>query len=59
MECDFANIFLRHICSTVAETIGVTKYAASFGAKNVQKATFEAAEMILGPWDQREWAQFF
>ena len=27
--------------------------AASFGAKNVQKTTFEAAEMILGPWNQQ------
>ena len=33
MECGFSDIFLRHICSTVAETIGVTNYSASFGAK--------------------------
>ena len=33
MECGFSDIFSRHICSTVAETIGVTNYAASFGAK--------------------------
>ena len=33
MECGFSDIFLRHICSTEAETIGVTNYAASFGAK--------------------------
>ena len=33
MECGFPDIFSRHFCSTVAETIGVTKYAASFGAK--------------------------
>ena len=51
MECGFSDIFSRHICSTVAETIGVTNYAASFGAKNVQKTTFEAAEMMLGPWN--------
>ena len=25
MECGFSDIFSRHICSTVAETIGVTK----------------------------------
>ena len=50
MECD---IFSRHICSTIAETISVTNYAASFGAKNVQKITFEAAEMMLGPWNQQ------
>ena len=53
MECGFSDIFSRHICSTVAETIGVTNYAASFGAKNVQKTTFEAAEMILDPWNQQ------
>ena len=51
MECGFSDIFSRHICSTVAETIGVTNYAASFGAKHVQKTTFEAAEMMLGPWN--------
>ena len=33
MECGFSDIFSRHICSTVVETIGVTNYAASFGAK--------------------------
>ena len=54
MECSFSDIFSRHICSTVAETIDVTNYEASFGAKNVQKTTFEAAEMILGPWNQEK-----
>ena len=49
MECGFSDIFSRHICSNVAETIGVTNYAASFGAKYVQKTTFETAEMMLGP----------
>ena len=53
MECAFSDIFSLHICSTVAETIGVTNYAASFGAKNVQKTTFEAAEIMLGPWNQQ------
>ena len=33
MECGFSDIFSRHICSTVADTIGVTNYASSFGAK--------------------------
>ena len=33
IECGFSDIFSRHICSTVAETIGVTNNAASFGAK--------------------------
>ena len=35
MECGFSDIFWRHICSTEAETIGVTSYAASFGAKKM------------------------
>ena len=55
MECGFSDIFSRQICSTVAETIGVTNYAASFGAKNVQKTRFEAAEMMLGPLNQQHW----
>ena len=53
MECGCSDIFSRHICSTVAETIGVTNNAANFGAKNVLKTTFEAVEMILGPWNQQ------
>ena len=53
MECGSSDIFSRHICSTVAETIGVTNYAAGYGAKNVQKTTFKAAEMMLGPWNQQ------
>ena len=54
MRCGFSDIFSHHICFTVAETIGVTDYAPSFGAKNVQKTTFEAAEMMLGPWNQQK-----
>ena len=33
MECGFSDIFSRHICSIAEETISVTNYAASFGAK--------------------------
>ena len=33
MECGFSDIFSRHFCSTVAETIGVTINQASFGPK--------------------------
>ena len=47
-EMWFFGHFSRRICSTVAETIGVTNYTASSGAKNVQKTTFEAAEMMPG-----------
>ena len=53
MASGFLDIFSGHICSTVPETISVTNYVAGFGAKNVQKTTFEAAEMILGPWNQQ------
>ena len=53
MECGFSDISLRHIRYNVAEAIGVTNNAASFGPKNVQKTTFEPAEMMLGPWNQQ------
>ena len=53
MERGFSDNFSLHLCSIVAKTIGLTNYAASFGAKNVQETTFEAAEMILGPWNQQ------
>ena len=53
MECGFSDISSRHFSSTVAETIGLANYAATFGAKNVQKTISEAAEMILGPWNQQ------
>ena len=35
MEYGFSDIFSRHICSTAAETIGMTNYPVCFGAKNV------------------------
>ena len=53
MECGFSDIFSRHICSTIAETIGVTSYQQVLGRRNVQKTTFEAAEMMPGPWNQQ------
>ena len=33
IECGFSDIFSCHFCSIVAETIGLTNYTASFGAK--------------------------
>ena len=33
IERGFLDIFSRHICSAVTETIRVTNYATSFGAK--------------------------
>ena len=33
MECGFSDIFSPHVCFTVAKTIGLTNYAASFGAQ--------------------------
>ena len=53
MECGFSDIFLRHICSTVAGTIGVTNYAASFGVNKRSENHIEAAEMILDLWNQQ------
>ena len=53
IEGDFLDIFSRHICCAVIETIRVTNYATSFGAKNVQKTMFKAAEVILHPWNQQ------
>ena len=49
----FLHFFAPHICSAVTKTIRVTNYATSFGAKNVQKTKFEAAEMILDRWNQQ------
>ena len=53
IERGFLDIFSTNICSAVTETIRVTNYAASFGGKNVQKTKYEAAEMILDPWNQQ------
>ena len=47
----FQTFFSRHICFTVAETIGVTNCAASFGGKKISETSFEAAEMVHGPWN--------
>ena len=47
------DIFSRHFCSTVAKTIGLTNYAASFGAKKCSENQIEAAEMILDLWNQQ------
>ena len=35
IERGLLNIFSRHICSAVTETIRVTNYATSFGAKKM------------------------
>ena len=60
MECGFSEICFRHNCSTTAETIDVRNYTASFGAKNVQKTTFDAAEMMPGSWNQQSiWKRHF
>ena len=49
IERGFVDIFSHHICSAVTGTIRVTNYATSFSAKT----KFEAAKMILDPWNQR------
>ena len=48
MECGFSDISSRHICSTVAETIGVTNYAASFGTKKCPE------DHIWSCWDNAQ-----
>ena len=37
MECGLSDNFSSHICSIAAETMGVTNYAASFGAKKLSE----------------------
>ena len=54
MDSGFSDIFSRHICFTVAEAIGVENNTASLAWKNVQKTTFEAAEMMLGPLNRQD-----
>ena len=49
IECGFSDIFSSHFCSTLVETIGFTTTQQVLARKNVQKTTFEAAEMILSP----------
>ena len=53
IERGFWDIFSRHICNAVTETIRVTNYATSFHAENVQKTKFEASEMILDTWNRQ------
>ena len=53
IECGFSDIFSRHFCYTLVETIGFTTTQQVSARKNVQKTTFEAAEMILSPWNQQ------
>ena len=49
-----SDIFSRHICYAVTETIQVTNYATSYGEKKCSKAKFEATDvMILDPWNQQ------
>ena len=45
--------FSHHICSAVTETIRVTTMRQVLPRKTVQKTKFEAAEMILDPWNQQ------
>ena len=54
IECGFLNIFFAPYLLHRKKTTRVTNYATSFGAKNVQKTKFEAAEIIVDPWNQHE-----
>ena len=53
IERGFLDSFSRYICSAVTETIRVTTTAQVLARKDLQKAKFEAAEMILGPGNQQ------
>ena len=54
IECDFSDIFSGHICSIVAEIIGVTNYAASFGAKKCsENHIWSCWDDACGPWNQQ------
>ena len=53
MECGFSDIFSRHICSSQKKQWALQTTLQVLARKNVQKTTFEAAEMILGPWNQQ------
>ena len=52
------DIFSRHICSAVTKTSDKLRNKF-WGKKNVQKTTFEAAEMMLGPWNQQDNSENF
>ena len=48
IERGFLDIFSRHICSAVTETIRMTNYATSFGAKKCSENQVRTAEIIRG-----------
>ena len=58
IEHDVLDIFSRHICSAVTETIWVTNYTTHFGAEKCSENQPEASEMILDPWNQQLWELF-
>ena len=53
----FCTSFRAIFVAPKKKTIRVTNYATSFGAKNVQKTRFEAAEIIVDPWNQQSYEQ--
>ena len=50
MECGFSDTFLFHRSRNNRRDKLRSKF---WREKNVQKTTFEVAEMILGPWNQQ------
>ena len=54
IKCGFLDICSSRICSLLTEKARVTNYQKKlWHEKNVQKTKFEAAEMILHPWNQQ------
>ena len=58
IEQGVLDIFSRHICSAVTETIWMRNYTTHFCAENCLENQIEAAEMILDPWNQQLWELF-
>ena len=53
-ECGFLDIFSRHICCIVKNNMSDKLCKQVLAGKNVQKTKFEAAEMIVDPWNQQD-----
>ena len=52
MECGFSDIFVPYLFHRSRNNRRDKLRSKFWREKNVQKTTFEAAEMMLGPWNQ-------
>ena len=53
IQCGFLGHFSHHICYTVKKQYEWQTMQQVLGQKNVQKTRFEAAELIVDPWNQQ------